>query len=103
MRMTRPVSDLRDDLPGVSKAVHETAAPLFLTKDGRDNMVLLSASAFEDLRFEYEVYLKLREAELEEKQTDVRYSLEEVREAVQRVIRCLRREASVGRRVLFFI
>ena len=84
--MTRPVSDLRDDLPGVSKAVHETAGPLFLTKDGRDDMVLLSAAAFEDLRFEYEVWLKLREAELKEKQTDVRYSLEEVREAVQRII-----------------
>ena len=86
MRMTRPVSDLLDDLPGVSKAVHETAAPLFLTKDGRDDMVLLSASAFEDLRFEYEVYLKLREAKLEEKQTDEGYSPEEIREAMQRII-----------------
>ena len=44
MRMTRPVSDLRDDLPGVTRTVHETAAPLFLTKDGQDDMVLLSAA-----------------------------------------------------------
>ena len=49
-------------------------------------MVLLSAAAFEDLRFEYEVWLKLREAELEEEQGDEGYSSEEIREAMQRII-----------------
>ena len=65
MNMIRPVSDLRNNFADISKTVHETAQPVFLTKNGYGDMVVLSMEAFENLQFESEVYFKLQEAERE--------------------------------------
>ncbi len=78
MSHIRPVSDLRTNLDDISKAVHETSDPVFLTKNGYGDMVLMSLEAFERQKFENEIYLKLKEAELEAKYTDKRYSHGEV-------------------------
>lgn len=74
----RPVSDLRNKFADISRVVHETAEPVFLTKNGYGDMVVMSIEAYERKQFESEVYIKLKEAELEAKSTDVRYSHEEV-------------------------
>ena len=55
MKMIRPVSDLRNNFADISKTVHETAQPVFLTKNGYGDMVVLSMDAFENLQFESEV------------------------------------------------
>ena len=78
MPQIRPVSDLRNSFAEISKIVHETAEPVFLTKNGYGDMVVMSIEAFERRRFESEVYLKLKEAEFEAKSTDKRYSHNEV-------------------------
>ena len=65
MKMIRPVSDLRNNFAEISKTVHETAQPVFLTKNGYGNMVVLSMEAYENLQFESEVYYKLQQAEQE--------------------------------------
>ena len=78
MPQIRPVSDLRNNFAEISRIVHETAEPVFLTKNGYGDMVVMSIEAFERRRFESEVYLKLKEAELEAKSTDRRYSHNEV-------------------------
>ena len=74
----RPVSNLRNNFAEISKIVHETAQPVFLTKNGFGDMVVLSIEAYENLQFESEVYLKLQEAEKEAKLTDKRFSSKEV-------------------------
>lgn len=74
----RPVSDLRNNFAEISKIVHETSQPVFLTKNGFGDMVVLSIEAYENLQFESEVYLKLQEAEKEAKLTDKRFSSKEV-------------------------
>ena len=48
MNMIRPVSDLRNNFADISKTVHETAQPVFLTKNGYGDMVVLSMEAFEN-------------------------------------------------------
>ena len=63
MNMIRPVSDLRNNFAEISKIVHETAKPVFLTKNGYGDMVVLSMETFENLQFESEVYFKLQGAE----------------------------------------
>lgn len=83
MKMIRPVSDLRNSFAEISKTVHETAKPVFLTKNGYGDMVILSMEAFESLQFESEVYFKLREAEREAELTDKRYSSKEVLRAMR--------------------
>ena len=86
MNMIRPVSDLRNNFAEISKTVHETAKPVFLTKNGYGDMVVMSIEAFESLQFESEVYFKLQEAEREAEFTDKRYSSKEVLKAMRDAI-----------------
>jgi len=86
MNMIRPVSDLRNNFADISKTVHETAQPVFLTKNGYGDMVVLSMEAFENLQFESEVYFKLQEAEKEAELTDQRYSSKDVLKAMKDAI-----------------
>ena len=86
MKMIRPVSDLRNNFAEISKTVHDTAKPVFLTKNGYGDMVVLSMEAFESLQFESEVYFKLQAAEREAELTDKRYSSKEVLQAMREAI-----------------
>ena len=81
--MIRPVSDLRNNFADISRTVHETSKPVFLTKNGYGDMVVMSMEAYEGLRFESEVYAKLQAAEREAELTDARYSPKEVFEAMR--------------------
>jgi prevent-host-death family protein len=74
----RPISDLRNNFADISRIVHETQEPVFLTKNGYGDMVVMSMETYERKLFESEIYFKLKEAELEAKFTDKRFSHEEV-------------------------
>ena len=78
MTKIRPVSDLRNNFADISRIVHETSEPVFLTKNGYGDMVVMSIEAYERKQFESEIFSKLKEAQMEAKSTDVRYSHEEV-------------------------
>ncbi|MEB3102327.1 type II toxin-antitoxin system Phd/YefM family antitoxin [Ferviditalea candida] len=70
----RHVSDLRNNFADISRTVHETAEPVFLTKNGYGDMVVMSIEAYERKLFESEIYFKLKEADLEAKSNDKRYT-----------------------------
>jgi len=74
----RPVSDLRNNFSDVSRFVHESAAPVYLTKNGRGDMVVMSMEAYEQNLFESETYLKLKEAEYQAASVRKRYTHDEV-------------------------
>jgi len=78
MPQIRPVSDLRNNFADISRIVHETGEPVFLTKNGYGDMVVMSIEAYERKLFESDIYIKLKEAELEAKSTDKRFNHEEV-------------------------
>lgn len=84
--MIRPVSDLRNHFADISKAVHETGEPLFLTKNGYGDMVVLSMEAFEKLYFESEICFKLQEAERKAELTDKRFSYKDILNDMKAVI-----------------
>ena len=86
MPQIRPVSDLRNNFADISKIVHETAEPVFLTKNGYGDMVVMSIEAYEEKKFESEIYFKLKEAELEAKSTNKRYSHDEVFSGLRSVV-----------------
>ena len=88
MEMIRPVSDLRNNFADISKTVHETAQPVFLTKNGYGDLVVLSMEAYERLQLDSEIYTKLLEAEREAETTDQRYSSKDVLKAMREAIRC---------------
>ena len=79
----RPVSDLRSKFAEISKIVHECQEPVFLTKNGCGDMVVMSIEHFEKLQFENDIVLKLREAENQTSADDRRYRHAEVFEALR--------------------
>ena len=74
----RPVSDLRNNFADISRTVHETAEPVFLTKNGYGDMVVMSIEAYEKMQLDVMVYEKLKQAAVEARTTDVRYDFDEV-------------------------
>jgi prevent-host-death family protein len=82
----RPVSDLRNNFSEISRQVHASNEPVYLTKNGRGDMVVMSMDAYENDRYESEVYLKLKEAEIESEATTKRYTLEEAKERMEKII-----------------
>jgi prevent-host-death family protein len=56
----RPISDLRNHFADISKLVHETQEPVFLTKNGYGDLVVMSMEAYERKMFEREHYDRLK-------------------------------------------
>lgn len=78
MNAIRPVSDLQDCLDDIAQTVHETGRPVFLTKDGYGDMVLMSMEAYAHIQTENEIYAKLHEAEKQAASSTKRYTSEEI-------------------------
>ena len=87
MKMIRPVSDLRNHFADISKTVHETSQPVFLTKNGYGDMVVLSMEAYENLQLEREIYTKLQAAEREEERTDASCTSEEILAGAEAILK----------------
>ena len=82
----RPVSDLRNKFSEISRTVHESGEPVFLTKNGRGDIVVMSLEAYEQNLFEYDVYLKLKEAEYQAELVKKRYTHDEVMKELRKII-----------------
>lgn len=78
MPQIRPVSDLRNNFAEISRIVHESREPVFLTKNGHGDMIVMSKEQYESIQYDNEIFIKLKEAELEAKSSEVRYSHAEV-------------------------
>ena len=78
MPSIRPVSDLRNHFAEITREVQADNEPVFLTKNGVGSIVVMSMEAYENRRYESQVYDKLMEAELQARETDARRSHEEV-------------------------
>lgn len=86
MNTIRPVSDLRNNFADISKIVHQSQQPVFLTKNGYGDMVVMSMETFEDMKFESDIYSKLKEAEKQASLTGKRFSSKDVFEEIQKLI-----------------
>lgn len=49
MAVIRPSADLRNHYNEISKICHETKEPIYITKNGYNDLVLLSNEAYEEL------------------------------------------------------
>ncbi len=65
MPLIRPTSDLRNRFNEISKICHESGEPVFITKNGRGDMVVMSLATYERQEALLELYQKLAEAEAE--------------------------------------
>jgi len=72
------MSDLETNLSEITKVIHETDEPVFLTNNGYGDLVVMSINNWEEMNFENEIYQKLTEAQIEAHTTSKRLSHEEV-------------------------
>ncbi len=63
MTAIRPISDLRNKTQEISDLVHESDQPVFITKNGVGDMVVLSLAAWERQEARWELYRQLEESE----------------------------------------
>ena len=89
MKKIRPISDLRNNFAEISRDVHEYNEPVFLTKNGYGDLVVMSMEAYENMQFESEIYFKLLEAEREAEMSDVRLTMDEVMDSVDKLLKDL--------------
>ena len=75
MIQIRPVSDLRNKFTDIEEVV-KTGQPVYLTKNGYGTMVVLSLEAYSRLTDNVEYALDA--ADRQAKETDVRYTHEEI-------------------------
>ncbi len=59
-----PIRDLKDTT-AISKMCNESTEPIYITKNGYEDMVIMSMRAYEEKMFMADVYSKLAEAETE--------------------------------------
>jgi prevent-host-death family protein len=62
----RPISDLRNKSLEISKLAHKSKSPVFITRNGREDLVVMSIEQWEDLY----VYPLILEAEMDEAMGD---------------------------------
>lgn len=74
----RPVTDLRNKFTEISRIVHEEASPVFLTKNGYGDMVVMSIESYQKLVLDRHVSEKLARSALEAKTTTERFDFDEV-------------------------
>jgi prevent-host-death family protein len=78
MPQTRPVSDLSDKFTEISRIVHEEREPVFLTKDGREDMVVMDIEDYRENNILRDIDAKLLEACAEVMATDKRRTHDKV-------------------------
>ncbi|MFZ3101149.1 MAG: type II toxin-antitoxin system Phd/YefM family antitoxin [Desulfitobacteriaceae bacterium] len=78
MPQIRPISDLRNNFTEISRIVHEAGEPVFLTKNGYGDMVVMSVEQFEAFRQERRIDVALQEAQKEALENPIRYDFDEV-------------------------
>ncbi|MEN6351580.1 MAG: type II toxin-antitoxin system Phd/YefM family antitoxin [Syntrophomonas sp.] len=65
MPKIRPISDLRNNANDISEFCHTSREPVFITKNGVGDMVVMSVETFERQQALINLYTKLAEAEEE--------------------------------------
>ena len=65
MPAIRPISDLRNNSNEISEFCRNSREPVFITKNGVGEMVVLSVEMYERQQAQLELYAKLAESEAE--------------------------------------
>lgn len=59
MPMIKSSADLRNDYNGISNLCHTYGEPVFITKNGKGDLAVMSIEAYEDMNAKFELYAGL--------------------------------------------
>lgn len=65
MPIIKPISDLRNNFNQIAEICHQEGEPVFITKNGQGDLVVMSLALYEQQQALIELYQKLAVAEAE--------------------------------------
>ena len=65
MPIIKPISDLRNNFNAISDLCHQEAEPIYITKNGLSDMVVMSVATYERQQHLLDLYQKLGEAKIQ--------------------------------------
>jgi prevent-host-death family protein len=80
----RPISDLRNKSREIARVCHESGEPVFITKNGEGDLVVMSLAAYERDQARLDLYRLLDEAEADVTAGDRGSSVKTVRRRLRR-------------------
>ena len=83
----RPISDLRNKFNEISSSIHASSEPIFFTKNGAGDMVVMSIAHYSQLQKKLELYSKLAAAESQRTAGDKGRTLSAVMKDIKKRIR----------------
>ncbi|NMA68509.1 MAG: type II toxin-antitoxin system Phd/YefM family antitoxin [Desulfitobacterium sp.] len=78
MPVIKPISDLRNNFNEISEICHKEGEPVFITKNGQGDLVVMSMALYEKQQALLDLYRKLGEAEAQSASGMPRVSHEEL-------------------------
>lgn len=90
MPIIKPISDLRNKTNQISELVHKSHEPIFITKNGKGDMVLMSLAKYGEIERTLDLYGKLAVAEAEAARGNRRRALSQVMANLRKRIRAFR-------------
>ncbi|MBU0474088.1 MAG: type II toxin-antitoxin system prevent-host-death family antitoxin [Bacteroidetes bacterium] len=86
MPIIKPISDLRNKSNEISKLAHESNQPVFITKNGEGDLVVMSMSHYSDLQLKIELLSKLSVAQNQKAAGDKGRTLKQVVGSIRETI-----------------
>lgn len=87
MPVIKPISDLRNKANKISNLAHRSDEPIFITKNGEGDLVVMSLAHYGNLQRKLDLYGKLAVAQAQKAAGDKGRSLSQVMKDLRRKIR----------------
>ena len=86
MPIIKPISDLRNKANEISQIAHRSDEPIFITKNGEGNMVVMSMAHYGKLQMKIDLFGKLAVAQSQKAAGDRGRTLSDVMQDMRKLI-----------------
>lgn len=90
MPIIKPISDLRNKSNEISKLVNNSNEPIFITKNGEGNLVVMSMANYSKLQLKLDLLSKLSVAQKQKNNGDKGRTLKQVMVNIREIINASR-------------
>ncbi len=86
MPLIKPISDLRNKANEISQIAHHSDEPIFITKNGEGDLVVMSMAHYSKLQMKLDLYSKLAVAQSQKAAGDKGRPLADVMKDIRKLI-----------------
>ena len=86
MPIIKPISDLRNKSNEISKLAHDVNEPIFITKNGEGDLVVMSMTHYSNMQLKLDLLTKLSVAQNQKAEGDKGRTLNQVMTTIRKTI-----------------